>query len=333
MVIAALNVTATAIYKRAFGSGSLSHGNFLQAIARLLYCAIHARAAARASVPADIVQSIQDAKLAISNEDSIFDTVEVDAAALDAALFRINPGYRQQIASELLDITPLSAIRLRAAYLFALKTDEDRLQLVTILPGFAALETPSLSLITLSNEIEGLQHATVHTARTEMVGTAKPTDLRMAGIVLRYYTDARLAKQPSDVSLLPYRLPAADIEKKGGTQQQGRDQELAVVHIPRLVVFDNLALFHIPSKAVRTQQGRQLLRRLGAEPLAVGKAPGFFKLPAAELDFLDYQTMKRAAGQHGVEEWHNREIALAPPVFDNTYNSNITRRVHGIEML
>jgi hypothetical protein len=306
-----------------------------RSVAQLLHCAVWARAAALAPSGVELTVQVRAGLALLTRTGTNYSDAESGASALFITLSRRDPTFWADVARHAAELTPLSAVRLRVAFLFAVQSDTHRLRLMRILPEFIALETPQLERMTLSNQIEGLQRPAVRSARHDLVGTAAPTSPTTAGRALSNYAIAKTHEGKYE-SELPRKL--SSMETRQHAEREGiratevyrlvTDGLVVVLHIPRLESFDNIVLFHIPSQGVRTQTGRQLLRRLGAIPFMPRGTPGWFRVPAAELDFLNYTAMRRPESAHGSDEWLNHEIALTPPAYDNPYPAEFTR-MHG----
>ena len=330
------------IQQRVFGRDFIGSRGIrrVQAVAHLLHCAAWARAAAMAETGAELTVRIRAELASLTRTGTIFADDEPGAITLFRTLSRRDPKFWDEVARVAADLTPLSAVRLRAAFLFAVQSDTHRLRLMRILPEFIVLETPRLERMTLSNQIEGLQRPAVRSARHDLVGTAAPTSPITAGRALSNYAIAK-THEGKDESELPRKLSSIDTrlhaEREGMQPAEAHrlttDGLVVVLHIPRLAIFDNLVLFHIPSQGVRTQNGRQLLRRLGAIPFMAKGTPGWFRVPVSELDFLNYLAMRRPDSAHGSDDWLNHEIALTPPAFDNPYPAEFTRVYDRVEYI
>jgi hypothetical protein len=320
--IESLMVSPSHVQRRLFGAQNLRLGREPRArrIAGVLYCAMWARAAARATSIEEVPTLLAAGIAALRRGEVGFDLPgeEAGQAALERSLLRENANFRSDLITAIDQLQLLSAVKLRVAFWFTVTSDVDRLRLARIMPGFAAIDELQLSKITISNQLAGLHHP-VSPQTTTIAGsvTDDRVELQNVGDNLGVYVSAKTF-DGGDTSDIPRRVPGVIL------------RDTATVQIKHLETFDNLVLFHFPMQRSRTKQGRKLLQTLGVEPQ---QDAGLYSIPLNEIDVLQYSKLRLPDTTHARTEWINHDVSLRPPVVNHSYNDRTARTAEGIRLL
>jgi uncharacterized protein YjeT (DUF2065 family) len=338
---------APAIQLRLFGEAAAMAGSRVHYIAQTLLLSVYARSVMRVvhgSLDARAAAGeIQEGLQLLDEGESFFVASETDireGSILWDVLRSENPMIWTRIPEILREMAPPSAVRLRLAFQFAVDTDAERVRLATVLPLLFPVELHS-GLMTLSNNLFHLQFNATRSARHDLIGSVQMVTGESASDALAAFALAKV-HEGGESSELPFRptreqlfrahLAASNGDELEATERTD-DPRVVVGVIGRLEILDNLVLFQYPDQWVRTVHGRALMRRVGAAPFSRSITPGWYTFPAAQVDALDYTTMRLPASVDPTEEWLNREVSVLTAIQRQTYADNVTRTHSGIRLI